>query len=191
MIYDLVKKSRSCRGYDSSREVTRPELMQLVECARLCPSTMNLQALKYYIAYEKQDTDAVLSLTKWGGALPELSLPRPGTGPAAFIVICQDLGINASDKGFSVDIGAAAQTMLLAAAEMGLGGCMLGSFDSGRLCAALKLPENILPRLVVAIGKPAETIVIKQIDGGSTAYYRDENDVHYVPKRKLSDIIIN
>ena len=40
-------------------------------------------------------------------------------------------------------------------------------------------------------GKPAEKIVIKEIEEGEDiAYYRDENDVHYVPKRKLSDIIL-
>ena len=45
--------------------------------------------------------------------------------------------------------------------------------------------------LVVAIGEPKETIVLKEIDEGeSIAYYRDENDVHYVPKRKLKDIIL-
>ena len=45
--------------------------------------------------------------------------------------------------------------------------------------------------LVIALGKPAETIILTEVgEDGNTAYYRDENDVHYVPKRKLEDIII-
>jgi len=43
----------------------------------------------------------------------------------------------------------------------------------------------------VAVGKPDEEIVIREIEKGeSTKYYRDENDVHYVPKRKLEDILL-
>lgn len=43
----------------------------------------------------------------------------------------------------------------------------------------------------MAIGKPAEEIHIVEIpESGKTAYYRDENDVHYVPKRKLDDVLL-
>ena len=53
------------------------------------------------------------------------------------------------------------------------------------------LADNLAPVLIVAFGKPAEKIVIKEInEGEDIAYYRDENDVHYVPKRKLADIIL-
>ena len=45
--------------------------------------------------------------------------------------------------------------------------------------------------LIVAIGRPDEKIVLTEIENGqSTKYYRDEQDVHYVPKRKLEDIVI-
>ena len=82
--------------------------------------------------------------------------------------------------------------MLLAATEMGLGGCMIGNFQAGTLKAELGLPESFAPLLVVAIGKPAEKIVLTEIkEGESTDYYRDENDVHYVPKRKLADIVFD
>ena len=55
-----------------------------------------------------------------------------------------------------------------------------------------KLPEELAPMLIVAIGKPAEEIVIREIEPGEpTPYYRDEQDVHYVPKRKLADIVIH
>ena len=67
---------------------------------------------------------------------------------------------------------------------------MIGNFPAGTLKAELCLPENLAPLLVVAIGKPTEKIVLTEIkEGESTDYYRDENDVHYVPKRKLADIV--
>ena len=85
-----------------------------------------------------------------------------------------------------------AQTMLLAATEMGLGGCMISNYDAGQVREALELPEHLMPVLIVAIGKPDETIVLTDVkEDGDINYYRDENDVHYVPKRSLEDLIIN
>ena len=47
-----------------------------------------------------------------------------------------------------------------------------------------------MPMLVVAIGEPEEKIVLEDVEPEeSTNYYRDEQDVHYVPKRKLKDIV--
>ncbi len=73
---------------------------------------------------------------------------------------------------------------------MGLGGCMIGSFNAGSVHDALALAENIKPLLVIAIGKPDEEVILTDAKDGSTAYFRDEDDRHYVPKRALTDLII-
>lgn len=192
MIKDLVRQSRSYRGYDESRKVSREELMELVECARLAPSSVNMQPLRYYLAWEPAAVAALQPLTKWARALQPMQLPHPGHCPTAFIVICQDTGCNPSIPRFQKDVGIVAQTMLLAATEMGLGGCMIGNYDAGQVKQALHLPDCMAPVLIVAIGKPDETIVITEVGAdGATNYYRDAQDVHYVPKRKLEDLIIN
>ena len=68
---------------------------------------------------------------------------------------------------------------------------MIGNYNADSVKKELNLAENLAPVLIVAFGKPTEKIIIKEIEEGEDiAYYRDENDVHYVPKRKLSDIII-
>ena len=55
----------------------------------------------------------------------------------------------------------------------------------------MNLPETIVPMLVVAFGKPDEEIVLTEVGPGENLkYYRDENDVHYVPKRRLEDIVL-
>ena len=54
------------------------------------------------------------------------------------------------------------------------------------------LTEEIRPLLIVAFGKPAEEIHLVDVpEDGNTNYYRDENDVHYVPKRTLADELLN
>ena len=179
MFKDIVKASRSYRGYDESYRFRREELEDFVDCARFAPSSVNAQPFRYYLAWEKEEVDRIQKLTNWARALPEMQLPHPGKCPTGFIIICQDLNLGASIPRYQKDVGIVAQTMLLAAAEKGLGK------------KELSLAENLAPVLIVAFGKPAEEIVIKEIEEGeSIAYYRDENDVHYVPKRKLSDILI-
>jgi nitroreductase len=111
--------------------------------------------------------------------------------PTAYIVICVDTQISKAPDNANTDIGIAAQSMLLAAVEQGLGGCMIGNYEKAQASEALALPERYVPQLIVAIGKPAETVVLTDpAEDGSVKYYRDANDVHYVPKRKLEDIIL-
>ena len=77
----------------------------------------------------------------------------------------------------------------LAVHEKGLASCMIGAFRAEDTAKVLGLPENILPQLVIGIGKPDERREIVEAKG-STKYYR-ENGIHYVPKRPLSEIIID
>ena len=190
MILELAKKSRSYRGYDESRRITKDELLHFVNCARFAPSSVNGQPFKYFLAYEKDVVDRIQPLTGWARALPQMKLPHPGHCPTGFIVICQDTEWGPDLKRYLKDVGIVAQTMLLAAAEKDLGGIMIGNFSPEKVSEALSLPENLVPMLIVAFGKPDEKIVVREIENGeSIKYYRDENDVHYVPKRKLEDIV--
>ena len=188
---ELVKKSHSWRGYDENRKITREELAELADCARFAPSSVNMQPFRYYLAYEKEQLEKIQPLTGWARGLPEKHLPYPGHRPTAFIVICQETEWQADLSRFQKDVGIAAQTMLLAATEMGLGGIMIGNFSPEKISAALELPSHLVPLLIVAFGKPDETVVLTEAaPGESLNYYRDENDVHYVPKRRLEDILL-
>ncbi len=190
-VHELVLKSRSYRGYNEKRQITKDELLSLAECARLCPSSVNKQPLKYYLAWERDEVEKIQALTRWARALPELELPHLGMRPTAFIVIVQDTRIDSNLARYQRDVGIVAQTMLLAATERGLGGCMIGNFSAGSVREALGLSETLSPMLVVALGEPAEEIQLTEIGpDGDTNYYRDERDVHYVPKRKLSDLVL-
>lgn len=191
MLINLLQKNRSYRSYDEAYHVSRATLEELIDCTRYTASSVNMQPLKYFAANEPETVSRIQPLTHWAGKLKELHLPRKGQRPTAFIIICQDRSISDSPAMFQRDIGIAAQTILLAATEKGLGGCMIGSFEKGALNELLQLPAQIEPMLVLAIGKPDEAVVLTAVGlDGSTDYYRDENDRHYVPKRALSDILL-
>lgn len=192
MFLDLVKQARSHRGFRQERKVTRQELEHLVECARFTPAARNNQVLKYYLAEKPETVAAIQPLTKWAGALAELHLPRKGAEPVAYIVICLDGSLAENPAPYQRDVGIVAQTMLLAAAEMGLNGCMIGSFAAGELREKLGLPEAIKPQLLLALGEGTDRIVMTDVgEDGSTTYYRDAEDTHYVPKRTLEQLILN
>ena len=191
MLEELVLKNRSYRGYDRSRAVTREELLSLCDLARRTGSGANRQPLRYRLVCEAEETARVQALSRWGAALPELHLPFPGTEAAAFILICVDTAVVPQAQACGIDVGIAAQTILLGAVEMGLGGLMIQNFDKQATAQALALPEGLEPVLLLALGKPAETVVLDEaLPGESLRYTRDEKGVHHVPKRRLCDVIV-
>ncbi len=191
MILELAMKNRSFRGYDESYRFTKEELMELVNVTRFAASSVNRQPFAYYIAWEKDEVDKIQKLTKWARGLPDMTLPHPGMCPTGWVIVCHNTDWAPNVERFRQDRGIVAQTLLLAAAEKGLGGCMIGNYVADDVKAALELPENMVPVLLIALGKPAEKIVLTEVgEDGNVNYYRDENDVHYVPKRKLEDIVL-
>lgn len=192
MLKDLVLKNRSYRGYDQSRALTRAELLDMVDHARLTPFSQNFQSFKYYLSWTPEQNAVIQPLTGWARGLPQMKLPHEGHCPTGFVVICYDSTIGPGVERFWKDVGIAAQTMLLRAAEMGLGGCMIGNFSPEKVREALHLADNLRPVLIVALGKPDEQVVLTELaPGGDFNYYRDAHDVHYVPKRRLEDIVLD
>lgn len=180
----LLLHNRSYRGYDS-RFVVRPDqLHRIIEVATLCPSARNQQVLRFR-PVTHEEADKVLPHIRLGGALPELNLPLAGTEPNAFVVICSTVE---ESHYVSVDLGIVAQSMLLQATEIGLGGICIGAFERKAIKESLALPYD--PVLVVAIGRPAEHIELVKVDEGAPLSYYREGGVHYVPKIKTEDLII-
>ena len=168
---------------DSSFKVRKDQLLSLVEAARLAPSAMNQQALRYRLVTE-EEAPLVLPHLRLGTALPDMKLPLEGTEPNAFVVIC------ATKEGrfVDIDLGIATQSILLRAVEMGLNGVCIAAFDPEAVQKALQLP--LVPQLLIAIGRSAERIeVIDIAEGESQTYYR-RNGVHFVPKLRAEDLII-
>ena len=179
----LLAKNRSTRGFDSSFKVRKDQLLSLVEAARLAPSAMNQQVLRYRLVTE-EEAHLVLPHIGLGRALPELNLPLEGTEPNAFVVICT----NKESRFVDMDLGIAAQTILLRAVEMGLNGVCIAAFDHAAVREKLNL--RLEPQLVLAIGRSAERIEVVEVsEDESTTYYRT-NGTHFVPKIKTEDLII-
>ena len=186
MLYDLVSKSRSCRRFDESARIPREVLVSLCELARYTPSGANLQPCKFRLVTSPEECADVLSDTRWGGYIKD-GFPQEGERPTGYIVILNDSTIS---KGAPTDVGIIAQTMFLGATEKGFGGCMIGSFNNDSIKDKLSIPPHLDIALILALGKPVETIVIEDMKDENVRYWRDKERVHHVPKRPLSELII-
>jgi nitroreductase len=184
--YDLIVRRRTIRKFQQ-KEIGRALLEKMVDAARLAPSANNMQPLKYIIVDGKEKTDPFFKLVKWAGYIAPAGNPGEDEKPVAYIVILLDREVR--ETGFELDVGAAAQNIFLTALEEGVGSCWMGAVDRDGVRKLLNLPERYVVNTVVALGYPAESPVSEE-ENGSIRYYKDEDGVLHVPKRKLEDVLL-
>ena len=188
MLKSLVLKNRSYRRFYQEEPISRDSLRELVDLARLSASAANRQPLKYFLSCEPDRNAIIFPHLGWAGYLKDWDGPEEGERPSAYIFLLGDKTISAN---FGCDHGIAAQSILLGAVEKGLGGCMIGSVRKPELAHTLGIPDQYEILLVIALGKPKETVMIEPLGpDGDIKYWRDAQAVHHVPKRALDDIII-
>src|SRR6185369_11759512 len=134
----------------TDQPIERAELEEVLKAARWAPSAGN-RRLHRFVAIQDPLT------------LKLLRMVTPGMfqHPVSIIVICTDrakaesFGMRPTAKGLYVDVGTAAQTMLLAAHSLGLGSGVVTSFSQAAVTAVLNLPEGWSPELFVCLGHAA------------------------------------
>jgi len=194
MLYDMdfreiIMANRSYRRFHEQQPVPDEVLKELVNCARLSASSGNIQGLKFYLSAEPAKNNLIFSSLRWAYYFKEWDGPASGERPSAYIILLGDTDIH---KTIDVDVGIAAQSIMLGAVSLGYGGCMIGSIDRVSLRKQLEIPDRFEIPLVIALGKPREKVVIEILgEEGNIEYWRDEHQVHHVPKRKLEELIIN
>jgi len=184
---DLILKNRSYRRFDETHAISREDLLEMIEAARLSASGRNAQPLKYYLSYDPATNETIFPTLAWAGFLTDWPGPVPGERPAGYIVQLHDTRIS---QKYYCDDGIAAQSILLTATGKGLGGCIIASVQREKLSGLLHLPPYLEIIQVIALGKPAEKVVIEPMQKGNIKYWRDNQGVHHVPKRNLEELVI-
>ncbi len=188
MLRDLIIKNRSYRRFHQEVAISCETLRELVDLARLSASGANRQPLKYILSCEPEKNARIFPCLGWAAYLKDWPGPEEGERPSAYIIILGDTEISQS---FFVDHGIAAQSILLGATEKGLGGCIIASIQKQALRQALDIPARYEILLVLALGKPKETVLLEPVGpDGDIKYWRDSEGVHHVPKRSLEEILI-
>lgn len=188
MLKDLVLRNRSYRRFDPSVRILPATLHELLDLARLTPSGRNAQPLKYLLVTSEEACGKVYPQLSWAGYLKDWDGPEESERPAGYVIL---LGDTTLANNFGIDPGIAAQTLLLGAVEQGLGGCIIATIRRKELAALLEIPPQYEILYVIALGKPVETVVVETVGaGGDIQYWRDAQQVHHVPKRALTDLIV-
>lgn len=185
MVYEKILSRRTIRKF-TEKTVEKDILIKCVDGARLSPSGMNRQPLKFLIVQDQSILPKVFETTSWAAYLPEYK-PTEREMPRAYIIILLDKAIR-DDCGH--DAGIAAMSISMIAYDEGLGSCILGAIDRPKLRTILNIPRSLDIILAVALGYPAENPVVDKVRDGNIKYWLDEDDVLHVPKRDLQDILV-
>ncbi|MHB1651815.1 MAG: nitroreductase family protein [Desulfitobacteriaceae bacterium] len=189
MLKELITKNRTYRRFYQEEKVPMDTLKEMIDLARLTSSGGNLQSLRYVLSNQEEKNELIFKTLKWAGYLSDWHGPVEGEKPSAYIIMLQDQRIS---KTYFWDHGLAAQSILLGLTEKGLGACQFNSINRTVLATELNLPDYYEIVTVMAIGKPKETVVLDELDdSGNIKYWRDEQGIHHVPKRKLEDLIVD
>ena len=149
----LFEMRFSCRSFDTAP--LDPETIEVVlEAARWAPNGGNLQPWRFVVVLDSDRRRAVADGAYGQGFLAQ---------SPAVITVCAVPDESASKYGprgrdlyCLQDTAAAAQNILLAATELGLGSCWVGAFDEAAIRRILELPQSWRPVALLALGRPAE-----------------------------------
>lgn len=186
-VYKLIVRRRTIRRF-TQKPIPFNVIKDLVNSARLAPSSANKQPLEYLVIDDREILPGVFSTLKWAGYIAPEGNPPPGQQPAAYIIVLVNKKIRI--RNYQRDVGASCENIILAALERGIGSCWICSINRRKLRTILSIPSYFIIDTVIALGYPAESPVIEEIDKeGSIKYWKDEEGRLHVPKRRLEDIL--
>jgi nitroreductase len=182
-VYKVITSRRSIRRFQQ-KSISLEMLKKLVNAARLAPSAANLQPLEYFVVNDKELCSKIFETIGWAGYIKPKWTPDPKERPTAYIVM---LIKDAENTWYLRDVSLATENIVLAAEAEGIGSCILCKIDREKIRQTLEIPENIIVDSLIALGYKAEKSVVEDFKD-SIKYWRDENNLMHVPKRKLDDI---
>jgi len=182
LTYEKIRSRRTIRKY-LQKAVSKEVLLKCVDAARLSPSGVNFQPLRYVIVNDQKLLKKVFGTLSWAVYLPDY-YPSEEEMPQAYIVLLLDKNGRTPVHDASI----ASMSISMVAYDEGLGSCIMASIDREKLREVLNVPEGLTIELVVALGYPAENPVVDVVKAGDIKYWLDENGVLHVPKRDLKDV---
>lgn len=182
-VSEAIRGRRSVRKYDDER-VSRENLKELVDYARLAPSGMNKQPLEFLVVDEPDLERELFEYTNWAGAVDWN--PDPNERPRAYILILINSEVKPATEDH--DAGLAAGNICLGAMDKGLGSCLLGAIDKDPIKELLDIPDSHELDLAVGLGHPNQEIVLEE-GTDKIDYWLDEEGVFHVPKRPSDSIL--
>lgn len=155
---DLVKTRQSDRAYKNT-PVEYEKLTYILECARMAPSACNAQPWHFLVV----DKPALCAKLAKAASSQLLQMNHFAAQAPVFIALVEESPNFTSKAGGwikkkhfpLIDIGIVASHICLAAADVGLGSCMLGWFDEQAVKQVLNIPDKKRVPLLITLGYSA------------------------------------
>ena len=146
-VLDAIRRRYSCRAYQD-KSIEQDKLESILEAARLAPSAKNTQDWRFVVVTDRDTKSRVAGTTN-----------RPEVFEKAGVIIAacsnSDEVMRCGQAIGPIDVAIALEHICLQAADLGLGTCWIGSFDSDKVRQILAIPEDIAIIELMALGYPA------------------------------------
>ncbi|MDR2476111.1 MAG: nitroreductase family protein [Bacteroidales bacterium] len=153
---ELVKLRQSNRAYQD-KPVEREKIEQCLEAARLSPSSNNTQGWTFIVINdtELKNRVAKAAFRLWGAFVNQAPVIIALVAEKPLLIT--RFGVTVKKIDFTLlDMGIAATHICLQAAEIGLGSCMVESFDEKTVKSLLNVPDSRRIALLITLGYPAD-----------------------------------
>ena len=182
---DVLYARRTIRKF-TQEPIPKQILTRIADAARLSPTANNRQPLRFLVVNDPKLCEQVFPCTHWARSLGPEGTPGEGERPTAYILILVEKELES--PWIAHDVGAAAQTIMLAAQNHRIGTCWMASIDRDAIGELLHIPWKYRLDTLISIGYPAERSVYED-EQGDVTYYKDGQGIMHIPKRRLTDIL--
>jgi len=188
---EIIAKTRTFRRFFEKEKISKAVLNELIDLARLGGSARNGQPWQYMAVNDSEICEKIFPFLGWAGYLSDWKGPKPGERPSAYILCFLNQKWFSGPETFAqFDLGIATQNLLLGAMEKRIGGCRIAAFNP-KVIELFDKPDHLDLSLIIALGKPRETVIMEECKGDDDIkYWRDEHNVHHVPKRSLENTVV-
>lgn len=157
-LYEGILTRRSVRQFDSSKEISKQDLEDIIKAAQYAPSAHNKQPWEFLVVTDKELMAEIRKVQPWTSFAKDAS---------AVVLVCGDTEVsfnrNKEDETWNysdIDCALAVENLMLAAHAKGIGSCFCGAAPMPKVIAGLRemfaLPENIRPLSIVVLGYPLD-----------------------------------
>lgn len=188
---EIIAKTRTFRRFVQKEAISTTILHELIDLARMGGSARNGQPWQYMVVNTPELCAKIFPYLAWAGYLPEWPGPVEGERPSAYVLcLLNKKRLRGTVAEAQFDLGVATQNLLLGAMEKRIGGCRIGAFNP-KVAELFAMPEHLSLSLVIALGKPRETVIVEECKNDEDIrYWRDEHGVHHVPKRSIKSCLV-
>jgi nitroreductase len=145
--WDAIRSRRNVRDFDD-RPIAREDLDRILEAGRLAPSVKNQQMWDFVLV---TDRDRLKELAKvWQGAY------HVASSAATIALVAPVPGHEMQRDWIQYDLGQATMSMMLAAADLGIGAGHAAVLDQPLAREILGFPEDRFCVYLIPFGYPAD-----------------------------------